>query len=45
MGILKVLSEMFGVEKAKNLNYGTMSNGMTPIYSGRGQNIYMNDVA
>lgn len=44
MGILKVLSEMFGVEKAKNLNYGTMSNGMTPIYSGRGQNIYMNDV-
>lgn len=35
---------MFGVEKAKNLNYGTMSNGMTPIYSGRGQNIYMNDV-
>lgn len=45
MGILKVLSGMFGVEKTPvKLNYGTMLNGITPIYSGRGQNIYTNDV-
>lgn len=45
MGILKVLSGMFGVEKPPaKLNYGTMMNGVTPIYSGHGQNIYANDV-
>ena len=45
MGILKVLSGMFGVEKTPaKLNYGTMLNGITPIYSGHGQNIYTNDV-
>lgn len=45
MGILKTLSDMFGVEKhPKNLNYGTMTNGVTPIYSGRSQNIFVNDV-
>ena len=32
MGILKVLSGMFGVEKTPaKLNYGTMLNGITPI--------------
>lgn len=43
--VLGTLSQMFGIDKKpKQLSYGTMLNGITPIYSSASQNIYANDV-